>query len=191
LTASSNMALTRARVIAGDAALAKEIASAIAATLCAARDRAALAKDVREMRALIAKEKGDADPWDLKLVSGGLLDIEFIAQFLVLASAYDRPGICDVSTRAVIGKAGAEGLLPPAQAEALTEAHRLFTDTMQIMRLAVDGPFDPALAADGVKRRIAGAAALPDFDALAGAIVEAREKVREVFHDTLCAPKRR
>jgi glutamate-ammonia-ligase adenylyltransferase len=186
-----HMALTRARVIAGDAALAKEIASAIAATLCAARDRAALAKDVREMRALIAKEKGDADPWDLKLVSGGLLDIEFIAQFLVLASAYDRPGICDVSTRAVIGKAGAEGLLPPAQAEALTEAHRLFTDTMQIMRLAVDGPFDPALAADGVKRRIAGAAALPDFDALAGAILEAREKVREVFHDTLGAPKRR
>jgi [glutamine synthetase] adenylyltransferase / [glutamine synthetase]-adenylyl-L-tyrosine phosphorylase len=186
-----HMALTRARVIAGDAALADEIETAIGATLSAKRDRAILVKDVRGMRALIAQEKGDADPWDLKLVSGGLLDIEFIAQFLVLAWAHDRPGIRDVSTRAVIARAGAEGLLSPARAEALTNAHRLFTDATQIMRLAVDGPFDPALAADGVKRRIAGAAALPDFDALAGAILEAREKVREVFRETLGAPKRR
>ncbi|WP_158818639.1 bifunctional [glutamine synthetase] adenylyltransferase/[glutamine synthetase]-adenylyl-L-tyrosine phosphorylase [Methylocapsa sp. S129] len=186
-----HMALTRARVIAGDAELAGEIEGAIAATLCARRARAALAKDVRDMRALIAREKGDADPWDLKLVSGGLLDIEFIAQFLVLACAYDRPAIRDVSTRAVLVKAGAAGLLTPAQAEALTNAHRLFTDTTQIMRLAVDGPFDPALAAGGVKRRIAAAAALPDFDALAGAIVEAREKAREVFRDVLGTGKRR
>ena len=136
-----HMALTRARVIAGDAALAKEIESAIAATLCAARDRAALAKDVREMRALIAKEKGDADPWDLKLVSGGLLDIEFIAQFLVLAWAHDRPGIRDVSTRAVIAKAGAEGLLSPAQAEALDQCassvHRCDADHAPCGRWAV------------------------------------------------------
>jgi [glutamine synthetase] adenylyltransferase / [glutamine synthetase]-adenylyl-L-tyrosine phosphorylase len=186
-----HMALTRARVIAGDAELAKEIADTIAATLCVKRDRAALVKDVRNMRALIAQEKGDADPWDLKLVSGGLLDIEFIAQFLVLASAHERPAIRDVSTRAVIAKAGAEGLLAPAQAEALTNAHRLFTDATQIMRLAVDGPFDPALAAGGVKRRIAAAAALPDFEALAGAIIEAREKVREIFNAILGAPKRR
>ncbi|MGA2795195.1 MAG: bifunctional [glutamine synthetase] adenylyltransferase/[glutamine synthetase]-adenylyl-L-tyrosine phosphorylase, partial [Roseiarcus sp.] len=176
-----HMALTRARVIAGDAGLARAIDGAIAATLGARRDRAALAKDVREMRALIAREKGDADPWDLKLVSGGLLDIEFLTQFLVLASAHQRPAIRDVSTRAVIAKAAAEGLLAPAQAEILASAHRLFTDATQIMRLAVDGPFDPARAAGGVKRRIAAAAGLPDFEALADAIAEARGKVRQAF----------
>ena len=42
------------------------------------------------------------------------------------------------------------------------------------MRLAVAGPFDPARAAGGVKRRIAAAAALPDFEALAASIKEAR-----------------
>jgi len=186
-----HMALTRARVIAGDAELSEEIEAAIATTLSARRDRVALAKDVRDMRALIVQEKGQPDPWDLKLLSGGLLDIEFIAQFLVLAWAHDRPVIRDVSTRAVIAKAGAEGLLTPATAEALTNAHRLFTDATQIMRLAVDGAFDPALAAGGVKRRIAAAAALPDFDALVGAIAEGREKVREIFRETLGAPKRR
>ena len=176
------MALTRARVIAGDAGLAGAIDEAIAATLGARRDCAALAKDVREMRALIAREKGDADPWDLKLVSGGLLDIEFLAQFLVLAFAHERPGIRDVSTRAVIAKAAAEGLLAPAQAEILGSAHRLFTDATQIMRLSVDGPFDPARAAGGVKRRIAAATGLADFEALADEIAEARGKVRQIFH---------
>ena len=42
------------------------------------------------MRALIAREKGDQDPWDLKLVSGGLIDIEFVAQYLTLAEARPR-----------------------------------------------------------------------------------------------------
>ena len=142
------------------------------------------------MRALIAKEKGDADPWDLKLVAGGLLDIEFIAQFLVLTAAHERPGIRDVSTRGVIAKAAAEGLLPLDRAEALAHAHRLFTDMTQIMRLAIDGPFDPAVAAGGVKRRIAAAAGLPDFDAAAGAVAEARERVREIFQETLGARRR-
>jgi [glutamine synthetase] adenylyltransferase / [glutamine synthetase]-adenylyl-L-tyrosine phosphorylase len=185
-----HMALTRARVIAGDSELAAEIESAIADTLAAKRDRLALAKDVRDMRALIAKEKGAADPWDLKLVSGGLLDIEFVAQFLVLAWARERPGIRDVSTRAVIAKAAVDGLLSPAQAEELTQAHRLFTGATQVMRLAIDGPFDPASAAGGVKRLTAAAAALPDFEALAGAIAEARSQVRECFRDILAAPKK-
>jgi glutamate-ammonia-ligase adenylyltransferase len=185
------MALTRARVIAGDADFAKEIEAATRATLCVKRDSAATAKDVRGMRALIAQEKGDKDPWDLKLVSGGLLDIEFIAQFLVLAWAHERPKICDVSTRAVIARAGAEGLLTLTQAEDLTDAHRLFTSVTQIMRVAVEGPFDPAVAAGGVKRLIAAAAALPDFDALAEEIGETRKKVREVFEEVLAAPRRR
>ena len=76
------MALTRARVVAGEPSLAAEIAGAIAAVLTARREPAKLARDVRAMRELIASEKGDQDPWDLKLVSGGLIDIEFVAQYL-------------------------------------------------------------------------------------------------------------
>ena len=186
-----HMALTRARVVAGDASLAAEIGTAIEATLLARRDPAAVAREVRKMRALVAQEKGDADPWDLKLVSGGLLDIEFIAQYCVLAFACDRPEIRDVATRAVLARAGAADLLTPAQASALTDAHRLYADATQIMRLAIEGPFDPARAGDGVKRRIAAAAALPDFEALGGAIAQAREAVRAAFREVLGAGKGR
>ena len=108
-----HMALTRARVIAGDASLAADVADAIRDTLTRRRDPAAVAREVAKMRALIANEKGDRDPWDLKLVKGGLMDIEFVAQYATLAFAHDRPDILDVSTRRTIDKAGRAGLLPP------------------------------------------------------------------------------
>ncbi len=176
-----HMALTRARVVAGEPTLAGEIASAIAAILTRPREAGKLAHEVRAMRKLIASEKGDRDPWDLKLVSGGLIDIEFVAQYLVLAHAGRHPRLLQTSTRAVIAEAGASGLTSPDDAETLADAHRLYTDATEIMRLAVAGPFDPAKAASGVKRRIAAAAALPDFESLQGAVREARDAVRHVY----------
>ena len=139
-----HMALTRARVVAGDPDLARDFDSTVRATLTRKRDPAKVARDVRAMRALIAKEKGDADPWDLKLVAGGLLDIEFAAQYLVLAFAHANPEIIDVSTRAILEKAGAAGLIAESPMKTLAAAHRLFTDATQFMRLAISGPFDPA-----------------------------------------------
>jgi glutamate-ammonia-ligase adenylyltransferase len=180
-----HMALTRARVIAGDPSLGAEIDEVVRATLRAPRDPRELARDARAMRALIGKEKGDSDPWDLKLASGGLLDIEFIAQFLMLAHAREHPRILDVSTRAAVLEAGAVGLLSPEAAATLADAHRLYTDATQIMRLTLAGPFDPDAAATGVKRRVASAAALPSFDMLAAALEDARVAVRKIYQITL------
>ena len=180
-----HMALTRARVVAGEPSLAAEIAAAIGAVLTLPREPGKLAREVRAMRKLIASEKGDSDPWDLKLVSGGLIDIEFVAQYLTLAHARDHPALLDVSTRAVIAAAGARGLIAADDAAALADAHRLYTDATEIMRLAVAGPFDPTKAASGVKRRIAAAAALPDFESLQGAVGEARDRVRRVYAQVL------
>ncbi len=50
-------------------------------------------------------EKGDDDRWDLKYVAGGLIDIEFIAQYLQLVHAADQPDILDTSTARVLDKA--------------------------------------------------------------------------------------
>jgi len=186
-----HMALTRARVIAGDAGLAREIEGAIRATLTAPRGASQVAKDVLAMRALIAREKGAQDPWDLKLVAGGLLDVEFIAQHLALAYAHAKPDILNVATRAVIEHAGSLGLISAAQADVLAQAHRLYTDATQIMRLAIDGPFDPKTAAGGVKRRIAAAAALPDFESLQGALAQAREQVSAIGAQVLGSGARR
>ena len=176
-----HMALTRARVVAGDASLSADVAETVRLTLTRRRDAAQIARDARAMRALIASEKGDKDVWDLKLVAGGLMDIEFVAQYLSVAYGHERPTILDVSTRTVLESAGAMGLITPDQAETLIDAHRLYTDATQFMRLSTSGPFDPAKAAAGVKRRIAAAAGFPDFDAFIAALDESRKRVRAAF----------
>jgi glutamate-ammonia-ligase adenylyltransferase len=176
-----HMALTRARFVGGDASLGADLAKTIRQTVTRERDSAKIAQETHAMRRLIAKEKGENDIWDLKLVAGGLIEIEFIAQYLQLAFAHDHPAILDVSTRKVVEEAGRAGLITAEQAEVLVDAHRLYTDATQFMRLSTSGPFDPAKAAAGVKRRIGAASGFPDFEAFAAALGDARKSVRSVF----------
>src|ERR1700723_1855976 len=73
-----HMALTRARFVAGEASLGADLAKTVGQTLTRESDAAKITREARAMRALIASEKGDKDGWDLKLVAGGLIDIEFV-----------------------------------------------------------------------------------------------------------------
>jgi glutamate-ammonia-ligase adenylyltransferase len=180
-----HMALTRARLVAGDAELGLEISALILETLRRPREDAELRKHVRDMRALIAQEKGEDDPWDLKLASGGLIDLEFIAQYLSLRHAAEAPYILDVSTAGVFARAGRLGVLAPAQVDALAQAHALYGAVTQMVRLAIDGAFDPRHAGAGVLRRIAAAAHAPDFPRVEREIAERRVDVRRLFNETL------
>src|SRR6204780_3201314 len=117
-----HMALTRARFVGGDASLGADLAKTVRQTLTRKRDSAKIAQETHAMRALIAREKGDSDPWDLKLAAGGLVDIEFVAQYLQLAFAHRQPTILDVSTRKVVEEAGPAGLITPEQAGGLPAA---------------------------------------------------------------------
>lgn len=181
-----HMALTRARVIAGDPALAEEVRAAIRRVLRERRDRAALARAVSDMRALIETEKGQAGDWDLKLARGGLFDLEFLAQYLVLAHAADHGELTDdVGTARVFDVAGALGLLPPETAETLRAGYRLLSDVFQWQRLTVDGPFDPDKVPAAVVTRIANAVGLPDGKVLALHLDETRARVRQVYEQIL------
>src|SRR5690606_10563063 len=112
---------------------------------------------------------------------GGMMDIEFIAQYLTLRHAASCESVMHVETQLVLRRAGAERLLAEPDAEKLAGAHRLYTIVMQMIRLATDGSFDPGKAAAGVLRRIASAAGLPDFKLLENVLAEAREDVRSIF----------
>lgn len=79
-----HMALTRARVVGGSAAVREELADIIARILASPRDHAKLREDVLAMRAEMAGHKPPRGPLDIKLLRGGLVDIEFIVHFLQL-----------------------------------------------------------------------------------------------------------
>ena len=180
-----HMALTRARVIAGDAHLQEAAARAIADILSLKRDDARLREDIFGMRQLIAQEKGDSDPFDLKLASGALMDIEFIAQYLVLSHAHQHKNLMVQSTEQVLLVAREASVLSPARAAVLIEAFGFYSAMMQALRLAIEGPLKPASTAKGILKRIARVAELPDFKTLERSLVETRRSVRKIFVDIL------
>ncbi len=178
------MALTRARVVAGDAALGQRIAATIRDELLRPRP-SSLGREIVALRALVTSGKGAGDAWDLKLAPGAQLDVEFLAQYIVLRDAPTYPELLGSSTTETLRTALALGLLSSEDGFALVEASRLFSSLTQIMRLAIDGRFDPGKAGSGLKRRLVAVAGLPDFPTLERSLAETRSTVRAIFKDVL------
>jgi len=176
-----HMALTRARVVAATPGFGARVETVIRDVLQRPRDPALIVGDVVEMRAAIAKEKGDKERWDLKYAAGGLIDIEFIAQYLQLVHAHGLPDILDTSTARVLDKAWALHVLPVEEAEILRPAVQLYQDLTQILRLCLSGPFDLKTAGAGLLGLLARAADVPDFAALDATLIETQAKVRASF----------
>jgi [glutamine synthetase] adenylyltransferase / [glutamine synthetase]-adenylyl-L-tyrosine phosphorylase len=177
-----HLALTRARIVsASSPEFESRVADVIRTALSRRRDKRAIAGDVVEMRRAIAAEKGDSDRWDLKFAVGGLVDIEFIAQYLQLVHAAEHPEILDTSTARVLDKAWRLGLLPTAEAEVLRPAVRLYQNLTQILRLCLPGVFEPKTAGAGLLRLLVRAGDVPDFAALDAHVVETETKVRQSF----------
>jgi glutamate-ammonia-ligase adenylyltransferase len=176
-----HMALTRARVISASPAFRSKIEEIIRSVLTRPRDPASTAGDVADMRKAIALEKGEDDIWDLKLAAGGLVDIDFIAQYLQLVHAADKPEILSVSTLQVLDNAARLGVLPQAEAEVLRSAARLYHDLTQILRLCVTEKFNPETSGENLLRVMARAGDTPDFSTLEARVRETQAEVRRVF----------
>ncbi|MCB1445383.1 MAG: bifunctional [glutamine synthetase] adenylyltransferase/[glutamine synthetase]-adenylyl-L-tyrosine phosphorylase [Rhizobiaceae bacterium] len=181
-----HMALTRARFVAGDASLIAA-ADAIVATVLGRRpDVKKVAADVAEMRTLIEKEKPARDIWDVKLIPGGIVDIEFIAQYLSLIAPADGIGPEErvPGTDATLLRLGPR-FLSPSDLDELSDALRLYSDMAQAVRLCIDGPFEPATAPEGLKDFLCRVTELPDLRVLEGDLKRRSHAVRAIFRATL------
>ncbi len=186
-----HMALTRARVVADTGGLGRDVSAVIAEVLSRRRDPGTLAADIADMRARIEAEKGSPDPWDLKVVPGGLIDVEFVAQALQLRHGGDHPEILSTTTEAALVSAEGAGLLPSAEAEILIPAIRLYGDLTQVLRLSIAGAFKPAEAPRGVLALLARAGAMPTFETLTAALAETEVAVRASFERIVGKVERR
>lgn len=119
-------ALVRARAIAGDPAVCRAFAKVRSGLLMRPRDQATVVTDLVSMRSRWRRERdrSDAGRIDLKQGLGGLVDIGFLLQGLVLLHAADHQGLCgSTNDGGLIGIASACGLLDPGQHGRLAEAH--------------------------------------------------------------------
>jgi glutamate-ammonia-ligase adenylyltransferase len=176
-----HMALTRARPVAGDEKFGADVWSAIGEIIALPREPGKVAVQVRAMRDLVAQEKGDQDPWDVKLAAGGLTDIEFLAQAITLAHAAAHPRLIGLSTEATIAEAANTGLLDESDARTLVEAHALLNDTFHWQRLTIEGLFDAAAIPPAILRRLANALGRPDSPTLLEDLRETQRAVRAIF----------
>jgi [glutamine synthetase] adenylyltransferase / [glutamine synthetase]-adenylyl-L-tyrosine phosphorylase len=190
-----HQALTRARVIAGWGegadALAARVEAALRAELTRPRDPARLGRDVAAMRGRIFREHGDDDPWNLKHVRGGLIDVEFAAQLLQLRHAAAHPEVLHTNTAEALEAAGRAGVLPAEEAATLAESARLYQRLQAVLRLSVARRFVAAEAPAGLRDALARAASGPDgppvdFGRLERDLRSAQAEVRRIF-DRLCA----
>lgn len=176
-----HMALTRARVIAGDETLKRDVEAAIEKVLVTARKPDKVRADVLEMRQTIEREKGGTNRWDIKQAAGGLVDVEFIAQYLMLVHGPKTPSVLATNTGIALHRLQEAGHLTVGDADVLLPAYRLYSSLTQVFRLSIDGAFDPRLAPGGLIDLIARAGEAPSLANLEAKLDETQGAVRAVF----------
>ena len=182
------LALTRARPVCGDPALIAELNAAIRETLCAPRDPAVTRSDVLDMRKLMLREQGAAGLWDIKRARGGMVELEFIAQTLQLIHAPSHPGVLDTNTLSALAKLGAAGFLAAGNAQALAQAGQLYHRLTQVLRLCVEGPYEPAKSLPALNHLVASAAACPDIRATESLLADTQAAVAGIFDKIVGSP---
>jgi glutamate-ammonia-ligase adenylyltransferase len=157
------MALSRGRAVwASTPAFGDRAEAAIDTALRRPRDTAAAARDVREMRTLMLKERPPANRWDLKLSPGGLVDIEFAAQFLQLRHGATG-GPLYASTLRALEAMRDRALADVSALDALIEAWRLQQNLSQVLKLALGDSADPAAEPHPLQVLLARAGGAKDF----------------------------
>ncbi|MGB7180381.1 MAG: bifunctional [glutamate--ammonia ligase]-adenylyl-L-tyrosine phosphorylase/[glutamate--ammonia-ligase] adenylyltransferase [Burkholderiaceae bacterium] len=132
-----HQALTRARYCAGDPQVGEQFEELRSKLLAIRRDPAELRQEVLQMRKkMIDGHPNRTEMFDLKHDPGGMVDIEFIVQYLVLANACDSATMMDnIGNIALLRRAAELGLIAPDLAEQVAGAYQRFRTLQHLLRL--------------------------------------------------------
>ncbi len=133
-----HQALTRARCVAGDPAISERFARIRADVLAHPRDPEPLRQEVCRMRLRMREQLGSGvrDAFDLKQDTGGIADIEFLVQFLVLRWAHEHPAVYRYTDNIrQLDALAQEGLLARSDAAVLTDIYRRYRARVHRLKL--------------------------------------------------------
>ncbi len=182
------MALTRARVVWADADLSRDIVTTLNAALTTPRDGASLAVDVAHMRTRMAKDRAQRGAWDVKNRRGGLVDCEFLAQYLQLKHAAAHPHVLNANTASAFSALAADGVLDADTAMTLAEASILWRRIQAVMRLELTDMEDEEAWPQAVKDTLVRATGCADFAALKRHAADTAAEVTAVFSRLIDEP---
>jgi glutamate-ammonia-ligase adenylyltransferase len=138
------------------------------------------------MRARMRKDKGDQGPWSIKHREGGLVDAEFIVQYLTLATPKARPD--DTDPRSIIASLVDAGALSEEDAKTLQDGIDLWARLQQLLRLTFESDIAPADIPLGLKQKLARAVGAADFDACERLMADAARAISGLYQRLIAGP---
>lgn len=173
-----HMALTRLRPIVGDPDLAQRVEK-IAETVINSGAADARTAAILDMRKRLLRDKPAAGPWDLKMRTGGLVDLEFITQHAILTAQTHQ------ALRPQLNQAHAQ-LCETGEWSAELYAHvaadfSLLQALQQVQRMAHAETIADSDLSDALKNRLCRAVGCPDFDTLVDQLESACARVAALF----------
>jgi glutamate-ammonia-ligase adenylyltransferase len=169
-----HLALSRARVVTADDGLGGKVTAAINTVLDHEREVAKAIDDVVAMRERLARDRPPRHPFDLKLMAGGLIDLEFIAQSAQLIAGKEI-ALPQAPPARVLERMAEIGLLP--EAGRLAEIHAHYSMVLQVMSAALTDPFREEGWTDGFRELLAQRANAPSFERLADDLKSMQQEV--------------
>ena len=167
-----HLALTRARVVAGDAGLAADVEAVRARVLAAKASGETIAKDVGDMRRRIADAKAPIGAWDAKIGSGRLQDVELCGQMVALQAGQVAR---DTAQQAVNGN------LSAADSTALLDAAALFWTVQAAAQLLLGAGLDVQKLGEGGERFILRETGSDSLETLAAQMDDVSRKAAAVI----------
>ncbi len=176
------MALTRARVVYGtDSDFSDILTAFIDEQLRRPRDRDTLIEDIYAMRTKITETYYSDNPWDIKHVRGGLIDLDFICQYLQLRYAHKHPDMLTTSATDMLNIAAKHDILSAGQTQELVSARVMLSDMLSLLRLCSDPRQMQHHIPMGLQQLLLTQFDATDFDALLTKLVETETKVLHYF----------
>ena len=167
-----HQALTRARVVWAEGGLGERFEQARRSVLRQERSREALVAQLADVREDLRGDDPDEDIWAIEQKRGGLMDTEFIAQYLQLLHAAESEALLAGGTVSVFEAAGGAGLIEPETARELAEAATLWHNLHGILSLTVEERFVEATAPPALLAVIERACDMTGIDSLKEAMRE-------------------
>jgi glutamate-ammonia-ligase adenylyltransferase len=179
-------ALIKLRPVAGDAALGAEVARLASETVYGkSHDPEAVADEIAAMREKIERELGGK--YDLKTNPGGVIDVEFAAQFLQLVHGHAHAELRTTSTSAALRAAASLGIAPAGLLDLLDQGYRFLRGVEHRIRVVNDQPVHRLPESFDELDRLARRTGFPDRAALVERVERWQHDIRAAYRVLLGA----
>jgi len=169
------LALTRARVLGPTNPFSTEVERVIDQAIDGSHQMAPMARDIKKMRKLMDKKRPPRDVWDVKLVKGGLIDIEFLAQMDILFGQTPRHRTTALTLEAMT-KNGLHN-----DNVTLREAQSIYLGVIQVLRLCLDSEVHPQDGPRGMIELLLRQLGQPDMKTAEAFLEDTQQAVRQIF----------